>query len=152
MKTTKHIFGSTIIALFLLTVSCVPAPEPINYGKDLCAYCLMSIVDKKFGAELVTDKGKVYKFDAIECMVNYDAGFDKPVKYYLVNAYDMPGELELVDSCHFLISESVPSPMGAYLSAYKEPEIPKQIIAENGGSMLIWSELRAQLISHGIVH
>ena len=31
----------------------------------------MTIVDNKHSAELVTTKGKVYKFDAIECMIRH---------------------------------------------------------------------------------
>ena len=30
----------------------------------------MTIVDPRYGAELVTTKGKVYKYDAVECLIN----------------------------------------------------------------------------------
>jgi copper chaperone NosL len=32
----------------------------------------MTIVDKVHAAEIVTKKGKVCKFDATECMINYE--------------------------------------------------------------------------------
>ena len=69
----------------------MPKQEEINYGVDACAYCKMNIVDPKFGAELITKKGRVYKFDAIECMVNYDREMQKPVHQYLVNVISQPG-------------------------------------------------------------
>ena len=33
--------------------------------------CKMTLVDKKFGAEVVTKKGKVYKFDDLNCMIKF---------------------------------------------------------------------------------
>lgn len=31
----------------------------------------MTISDGRFGAELITDKGRVYKFDDIGCLIRY---------------------------------------------------------------------------------
>ena len=67
----------TVLSLLLLFAACSPQPRPIEYGTDLCDFCRMTIVDKQHAAELVTDKGRVYKFDAIECMVNYLEQNDK---------------------------------------------------------------------------
>ncbi|MGB5288980.1 MAG: hypothetical protein WBN42_10875, partial [Ignavibacteriaceae bacterium] len=55
-----------LLPLLFLLASCGSKPEPINYGKDECEFCRMQISDNRYGAELVTDKGKVYKFDSIE--------------------------------------------------------------------------------------
>lgn len=51
--------------------SCTTGPEPIRYGQDNCHHCQMTLMDKRFGAEIVTDKGKVYKFDDLNCLVNF---------------------------------------------------------------------------------
>jgi copper chaperone NosL len=51
--------------------SCNSGPAPIALGKDNCAYCKMTIADARFGAELVTAKGKVFKFDDIQCMTSF---------------------------------------------------------------------------------
>ncbi len=58
------------VLILLLIISCEIAPEPIAYGKDQCSFCVMNIVDKTHAAQYVTKKGKQFKFDAIECMVN----------------------------------------------------------------------------------
>ena len=63
----KPFIGSGIL---LLTISCKVEPEAIEYGKDQCSFCEMNIVDKTHAAQYVTKKGKQFKFDAIECMVN----------------------------------------------------------------------------------
>ena len=39
--------------------SCSAGPEPIRYGQDNCHHCKMTLTDKRFGAEIVTQKGKV---------------------------------------------------------------------------------------------
>jgi copper chaperone NosL len=55
----------------LLFISCSKVPEKINYGEDHCMNCEMTIMDKRYGAEIVTVKGKVYKFDSVECLVEF---------------------------------------------------------------------------------
>lgn len=60
----------TLLILFFI-IGCNPKPKEITYGIDACEYCKMTIVDPKWGAELVTNKGKAYKFDVVECMVAY---------------------------------------------------------------------------------
>ncbi|MCB0620489.1 MAG: hypothetical protein KDC41_17650, partial [Saprospiraceae bacterium] len=61
----KTLAGVLCIFLFL---ACRPAPQPIEYGSDLCDYCKMTIVDRQHAAEAVTGKGRAYRFDAIECL------------------------------------------------------------------------------------
>ena len=48
--------------------ACSKGHQPINYGEDECEFCKMMVMDKRYGAELVTDKGKIYFFDSIECL------------------------------------------------------------------------------------
>src|SRR5947207_1685599 len=59
------------LVVLLLFSGCSTQPTPINYGSDECALCKMGIIDQKFGAEIVTKKGKIFKFDSGECMVNF---------------------------------------------------------------------------------
>ncbi len=77
------------------------------------------IVDERFGAELVTKKGKVYKFDAIECLLpeTIKNGEDN-YAHILVTDYLNPPTLIDATSSAFLISKNRPSPMGGNLSAY----------------------------------
>lgn len=64
------LFNFIFLTLFFIAC-CNPKPKEINYGVDACEYCKMTIVVPKWGAELVTKNGKVYKFDVLECMVAY---------------------------------------------------------------------------------
>ena len=45
----------------------------------------------------------------------------------------------------FLISENIPSPMGAFLSAFKDKSEAEQTQKENGGVLYTWDELLTHL-------
>lgn len=128
--------------LGLLLLGCAPSPKPIQYGTDKCDFCRMTIVDPQFGAELVTSKGRVYKFDAIECMVQYrKTESETDFALALVNDYLQPGKLQTATDCSFLISPELPSPMGANLSAFHDGEAAKTYHREKQGHLYNWDEL-----------
>lgn len=139
MKTLKHY---VIYTLLLLLFSCNVSPQAIDYGNDGCHYCKMTIVDKLHAAEIVTAKGKAYKFDATECMINFLDEFDtSSIQLYLANNYNKPGELIDATQATFLISENIPSPMGAFLSAFKNKEDAIKIQTQKSGDIYTWEEL-----------
>lgn len=129
-------------------MACTPEAKEINYGSDMCHYCKMTIVDNQHAAELVTMKGKAFMFDAVECMVNYTAenGEDE-YAFLLVNDYNNPGKLIPATKSHFLQSRAIPSPMGAYLSAFEDENVMKNIQKEKGGEVYKWEELNNLLNS-----
>ena len=151
LEDRKKLKAPNVGALFLLAIfaasisSCSVEPEEIKYGKDECKYCKMTIVDEKFGAELVTKKGKVYKFDAIECMFDYmydlDADNSEDFAFYLVNRFTSPKKLHDATSSHYLISETFPSPMGGNLSAYSSQSEAKEKLGNNLGELYNWKEI-----------
>ena len=59
----------SLLSLALLVASCAPKAEPIDYGKEECAFCKMTIVSPQFASEVVTQKSKAFKYDAVECML-----------------------------------------------------------------------------------
>ncbi len=143
MKTLKPI---ALIAVLLVFTACQVKPEAIDYGNDGCYFCKMTIVDKVHAAEVVTTKGKVYKFDATECMVNFMNDFEtNTIALYLSNDFNDPETLIDATQATFLISENVPSPMGAYLSAFKSFEEAQEVQKEKSGELYSWDELLEQL-------
>ena len=132
-----------LIPILMLTGSCKVKPEPITYGSDACHFCRMTIVDRQHGAELVTDKGKVFKFDAVECMLNHvnDAN-NKSVAIFLVNGYTRPGELIDASAATYLISEGIPSPMGAFLTAFEDTSKAREAQLIHGGQLYAWQEIK----------
>ena len=130
---------------FIIT-SCNTGPKPIDYGNDGCHYCKMTIVDKIHGAELVTEKGKVFKFDASECMVHYiqDNSVAEAGNFY-TNYYESPSELINVQKATFLISQAIPSPMNANITAFKDYASAAKIQTENDGTLYTWDALKKHL-------
>ncbi|WP_239986439.1 MULTISPECIES: nitrous oxide reductase accessory protein NosL [Arenibacter] len=133
-----------VMFLFLLfATSCSIGPQPIAYGSDGCHFCSMTIVDRQHAAEIVTDKGKVFKFDSSECMLNHlkDIG-NKQIILYLVNDYDQPGELIDATSATYLKSNRIPSPMGEFLTAFKSEKAAVDALLTYDGDLMTWEQLK----------
>ncbi len=152
MKTGKMII-CMLAVLSLGMGACQRGPRPIDYGSDACHFCRMTIVDRQHGAEIVTDKGKVFKFDAVECMVNSieEIGADN-IAMYLCNTYYSPGELIDATSANFLVSDKLQSPMGANLTAFSSPEEVARAVENHGGEIYTWTSLLSYLKSMGYVY
>jgi len=147
----KSALVTALITATALFASCTPEPQPIEYGVDACEFCKMTIVDQQHAAEVVTEKGRVYTFDAIECMVNYvqKEGEDQ-FAFLLVNDYTQPGELIDARSSTFLISEAIPSPMGAFLSAFEQQGAARNIAEAKDGTLYNWTELKMHFETAGL--
>lgn len=131
-----------LLFLCFILSSCRIRPEAINYGFDTCHFCTMTIVDQQHAAQIVTSKGKVFKFDAVECMVNHIKEIDtSSVSLFLVNDYDQPGKLIDAKSGYYLISTGISSPMGANLTAFSTLEGTKKAHEEQGGEQYSWESL-----------
>jgi copper chaperone NosL len=134
----------------LLMVACNPKPEKINYGKDSCAECKMTIMDSKFGAEVVTKKGKIYKFDDTHCIALFleRRGVDlSNIHKTLFARYDEPGEFVDVKNAEFVVSAQFKSPMGGNAAAFKTVKDAERKSAEIPGSRVTnWPTLYNVLI------
>ncbi len=141
----KQFFFLTLVS-FLFT-SCNVEPQPINYGSDACHYCEMTIVDRQHASQLVTSKGKAYKYDAIECMVHslQDEFAATEMAHYLVTDLNQPGELIDATKASFLISENLQSPMGANLSAFLNVEAGNKAKEKFTGKIYTWKEIQDHL-------
>ncbi len=131
---------SIFIILFLFS-SCNTEPQPIHYGKDQCELCKMTIMDKKFGAELINKKGKAMKFDSGECMVNYLKRNSFPMAKLLVINYANPEELVETEKAFFLHGGNVNSPMGGQLAAFKTKEEAEKFQKELQGDLILWGDV-----------
>ncbi len=133
--------------IFLLAiVSCKVEPEAIEYGKDQCSFCKMNIVDQTHSAQLVTAKGKQFKFDAIECMVNYlDQNSEEKIALLLVADYGNPGEMTEAENAAYLITPAIKSPMGANLSGFSEKSAAEELQQKHTGEIYTWETLKQKL-------
>jgi len=138
---TKQILLLLIMPLLLM--SCSVSPERINYGSDACSYCSMTIVDQQHAAQYVTKKGKAFKFDSIECMMNSLKETDSAkIELFLVNGFDKPGKLIDGTKATYLISKNITSPMGEFLSAFESEETAGVVKTEQTGELFTWLEIK----------
>jgi copper chaperone NosL len=139
-----------MISLILITVlflSCSNDPEPLQYGKDACYTCKMTLMDKKFGAEIVTKKGKVYKFDDLNCMVNfYNSNYEPEENIAHLLVIDFANPEKLLDTKHtfFVKSDKLRTPMGSQVAAFEKEEDYKKFKKDWNGILLGWGEVVTQ--------
>lgn len=130
-----------ILIVFILS-GCSNKSEPINYGYDSCDKCRMQIVDRKYGTELVTSKGKIYKFDSIECLVFFtENSIDDENFYTLVTDYLNNNELINSKKAFYLQSENLRSPMGLNITAFSSQSDLKKFKEKYSGKELSWKEI-----------
>jgi copper chaperone NosL len=136
-----------IIFLLLLFSSCTTEPQPIVAGKDECHFCKMTVVDSRFATELITDKGKVFKFDDIICMSKFiKAGKVDENKMSRILLTDF-SDNSLIDAetAFILESNELHSPMGGNAAAFLLKDEAHNMQKEKGGEIIEWKTLFAKL-------
>ena len=115
----------------------------IKFDQDRCDFCGMIISDRLHAAKAVDLEGRVYKFDAIEGLINFlktreESNFQK----LFVADYANGGELTEAQSAYYLKSKNIPSPMGAFLTGFSEERQALQTQREKGGEVYNWEEIK----------
>ncbi|MBL0200926.1 MAG: nitrous oxide reductase accessory protein NosL [Chitinophagaceae bacterium] len=104
----------------------------------------MTISDVRFGAELVTKKGKVYKFDDVHCILAYlktkDVEPGNINNYYLTN-YSGSHQLINVQTALLLKSDALRSPMGGNIAAFDNKDSLVSIQKRFPGNTATWNDL-----------
>lgn len=140
----KHVSIPVVCLTLLTMIACRKGPEAIEFGLDHCAHCRMQIADPKYGAEIVTEKGRVLKFDAIECMaVHYrqmHADGNGIHSSWTID-YSKPGSWVRADSAYFLHSPKLPSPMGMFLTSFGNRESIMEAHHRHDGEVMSWADV-----------
>jgi len=130
-----------LIALALIGCS-NPEPLPIDYGNVQCTACKMTVADPRFGAEAVANTGKVYVFDAPECMLGwYLAEETVPrsgVHSLWVSDHATPATLIDAKTAWYLESEELHSPMSMNVAAFSSESDRSTALARYGGQPLVY--------------
>ncbi len=139
-------FAKAATTLILLTAisSCNTGPEPINTGIDNCYFCKMTISDARFGAEIVTTKNKIYKFDDIRCILSYLHTNDIPagnIKDIYLTDYSGNHRLLNVKIALLLKAEELRSPMGGNVAAFDNNDSLISIQKRFSGNTVNWNDL-----------
>jgi len=136
-----------IILVAAMTYGCTVEPEPLVYGTDVCHTCKMTLMDDKFGAEIVTKKGKVYKFDDVNCMLGfYHSDFEEQgnIAHLLVVNFAQPTKLIDATNSWYLKSELIRSPMASGIAAFATDEEYSLYKKEWKAILMSWGETNTQ--------
>lgn len=127
--------------------SCSHEPEPIKPGVDNCYFCKMTVSDIRFGAEVVTTKGKIYKFDDTHCLLAFIRsnmiGKEQLTGVYFSN-YSGDHQLIHADAAMLLQSAELRSPMGGNIAAFDNKDSLEALMKVIAGKQLSWSQLNKQ--------
>lgn len=142
-------FNTAIVALLLSVslASCTAGPEPIKAGIDNCYFCKMTVTDERFGAELVTKKGKLHKFDDIHCLLAYLKTNDTPpatIKDIYLTNFSGNHQLITVNNVLLLKSEDLRSPMAGNMAAFDNKDSLKTAQQHFAGTIVNWKDLQQQ--------
>lgn len=135
---------AVVLLLPLVLNSCNAGPEAIIAGADNCYFCKMTITDTKYGAEIVTKKGKVYKFDDVHCLLAFtkakmiDEGLVKDTYFA-----DFTGTHSLIRTTEsFLLrGDAIHGPMNGNVIAFKNRDSLKSVATQLNATEVTWEQL-----------
>lgn len=131
---------AALLPLFLL--SCDGAgPEPIKLNKDNCEFCRMTIADARFSAQIVTKKGRVYKFDDLSCLQAYMSEKETQDAEAYVADYSKPEKFVVAEEAHYVTGGKVNSPMGGNMAAFGEQQAAAAFASQVDGELKSWQAL-----------
>ncbi|MBS1760869.1 MAG: nitrous oxide reductase accessory protein NosL [Bacteroidetes bacterium] len=139
--------ASVILFTFLLS-SCSAKPEPFVAGKDNCHFCKMGLTDTRFGAEILTKKGKVFKFDDLHCLIAFNkAGSEKEdnISRTLAIDFNKPNTFVDVKEAFFVTSPELKSPMGSNTAAYSTKAEAEAAVKNQDAEQSNWNQLIGKL-------
>lgn len=140
-------------ALSVLTIALVAGackangPRALVAGEDACAYCRMTIDDVRFGALVLTARGRLVTFDSIECAAAYVSALtaaDAPRAVWVAN-FEHPAQWVDATRARFLHGSTLHSPMGRELAAFAADAGGEALQQQYGGRAITWRDVLAMV-------
>jgi len=145
MKSNKTVIGLASLLLILTTVftSCTAQQQPIVIGQDNCSFCKMTVSDARFGGEVLTKKGKVYKFDDPHCLLSFlHSNVIKAADIKTVYVVDFnTHKLIPASGAFFYKNEALRSPMNGNIAAFATAADMQKTAAQWQGQVVDWTVL-----------
>lgn len=136
------------LILALTFTSCKSGPEPFNYGKDGCYFCKMTIMSPQFGAEIVTKKGKIFKYDDMHCFISsLKKGEVKQedIARKLVINYQKENDFINAETTVYVVSDKIHSPMNSNAAGLSNPQAAADLQKSTSGQIVNWQTLYNQI-------
>ncbi|GAB4092917.1 hypothetical protein GCM10028786_18440 [Flaviaesturariibacter terrae] len=111
--------AAIVLAAAIGLSSCHPGPQAFRIGRDACSDCKMTIMDARFGGELITAKGRVYPFDDLHCLAHFRRQHpDIAQGADLYFSDHSNGQLLPAGAAWTLRDKSFNSPMGSHAASF----------------------------------
>ena len=118
---------------------------PIKLNVDTCDFCKMTIADGKYAAEVITEKGRVYKFDDIMCKVNYGKeNSNTKIAAYYVSDYVQDNVLIPAKTAFFVSGGTIQSPMRGGIIAFSSENDAKEFGIKLKAKPVTWEAVIAK--------
>lgn len=135
---------TTVVAFAICALmSCNTGPQSIKLGVDVCSFCKMSIADEHFGAEIITKKGKVYKFDDMHCLLAFRKANtinNADIKETWLINFEEPHNFIESSKAFLLKSDELHSPMGGNIANFSDEAKLKEAMQKFKGEEISWDE------------
>jgi copper chaperone NosL len=143
------------LAALLLALSasaCGSGPRPLVAGEDSCRYCRMTIDDPRFGAMVLTSRGRIETFDSIECLAGYVGALAPASTPRAIWVADVEHPSRWLDVSHarFVSGGTLHSPMGRKLVAVDEAADVDGVRQRLGGELLSWTQVLAMVTQQAV--
>jgi copper chaperone NosL len=136
--------ATTAALMMMVMSSCAAQPEPLKMGVDACDFCKMTLTDPRFGAELITKKGRISRFDDMHCLRGYMAmgNFSTAdLKSIWLVDYANSAQFIPAEKAILLKSEKFRSPMAGNIAAFSTKEKMEAVKADYPGEILSWKDI-----------
>ncbi len=140
----KNNINVALLALLLMTlISCNSSePKPIKLNSDTCDFCKMTISNGKYASELITKKGRLYKFDDVSCMIKYvKANTDLVDAKLFVTNYSNENQFIPVEKGFYLLGGTISAPMGGKVVAFDTDKDATDLQTKLGAEKASWQTI-----------
>lgn len=135
------IFLTLLTTCFLMSCG-NKEPKPIKLNTDACDFCKMTISNGKFAAQLITQKGRHYKFDDIACLIQFaKSNTVVPYESFYVNDYLKDNSFIPVEKSFLLKGGRINSPMRGNCAAFATVNEQKEFQTQLHAEAMSWEEV-----------
>ena len=127
------LFGKLFLAssMMFLAACAETGPQDIAVGKDQCDNCKMTISEPKYATQLITEKGRLYKFDDISCLTDYETSNAESTTNAKTYVADFPsGKFIERSTATFIKGGDIKSPMGGNTQAFQDKAAAEKAATE----------------------
>jgi copper chaperone NosL len=144
---------AAVVGALLITACAAAGPVPLRWGEESCRHCHMTLADKRFGAEIVTTRGRDLSFDDAGCAAEHLAFGETPaaeVSSVWVIDFGHPDSLIAAESAAFVRSAAFRTPMGSGVVAMADSASARALADESHGTVLRWADVLVAAKSGGL--